>query len=43
MRRNPPSFIGLSTTGDPKNIVEELNKVFDNMHVIDVERIELDI
>ena len=39
---NPPSLACSSTTGDPKNIVEELQKFFDMMHVIDVERVELD-
>ena len=43
LRMNPPSFTGLGTTGDPKNIVEELKKVFYMMHVIDVERVELDV
>ena len=39
---NPPSFTDLSTTEDSENLVEEINKVFDVMHVIDVERVYLD-
>ena len=42
LRMNPPSFIGSSTTMDPKNIVEELKKVLEVMHVVNDERVELD-
>lgn len=31
---NPSSFTGASTTKDPKNIVEELKKVFEVIHVV---------
>ncbi|KAH0682694.1 hypothetical protein KY285_022193 [Solanum tuberosum] len=41
LRMNPPSFIGSSVTEDPKNFVEELQKVFEIMHVVDDERVEL--
>uniref|UniRef100_M1DGU5 Gag-pol polyprotein n=1 Tax=Solanum tuberosum TaxID=4113 RepID=M1DGU5_SOLTU len=38
---NPPSFTGSSTTEDPKFFVEELQKVFEVMHVADAKRVEL--
>ena len=38
---NPPSFTGSSNTENPENFMEELKKVFDVMHVIDAERVEL--
>ena len=38
---NPPSFMGSSTTEDPKNLVEELKKGFDVIHVVDDERFKL--
>ena len=38
---NPASFVGSSTTEDPENFVEELKKVFDVIHEVDSERIEL--
>lgn len=38
---NPPSFTCSRNTKDSENLVEELKKVFDAMHVIDVERGEL--
>ena len=38
----PPSFSGSSTIEDPENFIEELKKVFDVMHVVDVGRVELD-
>ena len=41
LRINPPSFTGLSTTEDMENFVEKLKKVFNVMHVIDAERVEL--
>nr|AAV31186.2 Gag-pol polyprotein, putative [Solanum tuberosum] len=34
---NPPSFIGSSTAEDPKNFIEELQKVFEVMHVADTD------
>ncbi|WMV32789.1 hypothetical protein MTR67_026174 [Solanum verrucosum] len=41
LRMNPPSFTGSSTTEDPENFIEELQKVFDFMHIVDTERVEL--
>lgn len=41
MRINPPSFIGLSTTEDSANFIEELKRVFDVMYVADVEKVKL--
>ena len=41
LRMNPPSFTGSSTTEDPENFVEELQKMFEVMHITDVERVEL--
>ncbi|KAH0725455.1 hypothetical protein KY284_001320 [Solanum tuberosum] len=38
---NPPNFTGLSVTEDSENFVEELQKVFEIMHVVDAERVEL--
>ena len=38
---NPPSFIYSRTSEDPKNFVAELKKIFDVMHAIGVERVEL--
>ncbi|MCQ7623421.1 retrotransposon gag domain-containing protein, partial [Salmonella enterica] len=38
---NPPSFMGSSTTEDPEHFIEELKKIFDVMHVADIERVEL--
>ena len=38
---NLPSFTGSSTFKDPKNFVEELKKVFEVMHVVDTEKVEL--
>ena len=38
---NSTSFYSSSTTEDRKNFVEELKKVFNLIHVIDVERVEL--
>lgn len=38
---NPPNFTGSSVTEDPNNLMEELQKVFKVMHMIDVERVEL--
>ena len=38
---NPPSFMGSSTTEDPKNLVEEFKKGFDVIHVVDDERFKL--
>ena len=38
---NPPSFTSLSTTEDPENFVEDLKKVFDVMHVVGIERVEM--
>ncbi|WMV46212.1 hypothetical protein MTR67_039597 [Solanum verrucosum] len=41
LRMNPPSFTSSSVTEDPKNFVEELQKVSEIMHVADTERVEL--
>ena len=38
---NPPSFIESNTTEDLEHFVEELKKVFEVIHVVDVERVEL--
>ncbi|XP_015087091.1 uncharacterized protein LOC107030255 [Solanum pennellii] len=38
---NPSSFTGSSTTEDPENFVEKLNKVFEVMHVVESKRVEL--
>ena len=43
MRINPPNFTGSTTTKDPENIIEKLKKVFEVMHVVDTERIELPV
>ena len=39
---NPLFFTGSITTEDSEIFLEELKKVFDVMHVIDVEMVELD-
>ena len=36
-RMNPPSFTSSSTTKYPENFLEELENVFDVMHVVDAE------
>ncbi|KAK4724206.1 hypothetical protein R3W88_026985 [Solanum pinnatisectum] len=41
LRMNPLDFTGSSVTEDPENFVEELQKMFEAMHVVDVERVEL--
>ncbi|KAH0674527.1 hypothetical protein KY290_024941 [Solanum tuberosum] len=41
LRMNPPSFTCSSVTEDPENFVEDLQKVFEIMHVTDAERVEL--
>ena len=38
---NPPSFTGSSTTEDRENFVEEMFKVFEVIHVVNIERVEL--
>ena len=38
---NPPSLNGSSIIDDMDNIVEQLKKVFDVMHVVDAKRVEL--
>jgi len=40
-RMNPPNFTGSSVIEDPKNFVEELQKVFEVMHCSDAEYVEL--
>uniref|UniRef100_M1DX78 Gag-pol polyprotein n=1 Tax=Solanum tuberosum TaxID=4113 RepID=M1DX78_SOLTU len=42
LRMNPPSFTSSSTTEDPENFVEGLQKVFEVMHNTDAKRVELD-
>ena len=42
MRMNRSIFFNSSTTEDPKNFVEELKKVFEVMHVVGTERVDLD-
>ncbi|WMV46295.1 hypothetical protein MTR67_039680 [Solanum verrucosum] len=41
LKMNPLSFTGSSVIEDPKNFVEELQKVFVIMHIADAERVEL--
>ena len=38
---NPPSFTRSIHVEDSKNFVEELKKVFEVMHVVDVNRVEM--
>ncbi|WMV18385.1 hypothetical protein MTR67_011770 [Solanum verrucosum] len=38
---NPPEFTRSKINDDPKNFMDELQKVFEVMHVADVERVEL--
>ena len=38
---NPPSFTCSSVTENLENFVEELQKVFEIMHIVDTERVEL--
>ena len=38
---NPLSFTISSIMNDQENIIEELKKVFDVIHVVDVTRVEL--
>ncbi|XP_010317228.1 uncharacterized protein [Solanum lycopersicum] len=42
LRMNPPSFTSLSTIEDSENFVEKLKNVFDVMHLIDTEELEID-
>ena len=41
LRLNPPSFTCLRTSGNLDNFVEEVKKVFDVMHMVGAERVEL--
>ena len=41
LRMYPPSYSSSSTTEDLENFIEELKKVCDMMHVVDIERVEL--
>ena len=41
LRMKPPCFYGSINIEYPEKFVKELRKVFDVMHVIDVERVEL--
>ncbi|KAK4733929.1 hypothetical protein R3W88_008190 [Solanum pinnatisectum] len=41
LRMNPPDFTSSIVNEDPKNFVEELQKVFEVMHVADSESVEL--
>ena len=38
---NPPSFTTSNTTEDLENFIDELKKVYEEMHVVDVKRVEL--
>lgn len=38
-RMNPQSLTGSNTTVNPNNFIEEMQKVFDVMHVFDIERV----
>uniref|UniRef100_M1DA09 Gag-pol polyprotein n=1 Tax=Solanum tuberosum TaxID=4113 RepID=M1DA09_SOLTU len=38
---NPPEFTRSKINEDPKNFMDELQKVFEVMHVVDAERVEL--
>lgn len=38
---NPPYFTDSIVSEDPENVVEELQKVFQMMHVAYIERVEL--
>ena len=40
-RMNPTYFTGSSSTKDPKNFLEDLRKIMEVIHVIDVERVRL--
>ena len=42
LRINPPSFTSLCTIEDSQNFVEKLKNVFDVMHLIDTEELEID-
>ena len=39
---NPSSFTRSNTTEDTENFIEELKNVYEVIHVVDTERIELD-
>lgn len=39
---NPPCFSGSSNIGNPSNFVEKLKNVFNVMHVINIERVDLE-
>jgi len=41
LRMNLPSFTGSTVTEDLENFVEEFQKVFEIMHIVDAERVEL--
>ena len=41
LRTNPLCFMVSITTKYPKNVVEELKKIFDVMHILDAENVEL--
>ena len=38
---NPLKFKGSTPNEDPENYIDELQKVFQVMHVVDAERVEL--
>ena len=42
LRMKHPSFIGSSTILDQENLIDELKKVFDVMHVAYTMRVEID-
>ncbi|KAK4737501.1 hypothetical protein R3W88_001198 [Solanum pinnatisectum] len=41
LRMNPPDFTGSSVTEDPENFMEEIQKVFEIMHIANAKRVEL--
>ena len=41
LKINPLDFIGSSVSEDPENYVEEMQKMFEVMHVADMECVEL--
>lgn len=38
LKTNPPKFTGSNVIEDPENFVEELQKMFEVIHVVDVDR-----
>ena len=42
LKKIPPSFTISSPIEDPKNFTQELKKLFEVMHIVGTERLELD-